>query len=268
MIEFSQASTTTQPTNFIEFNNITVHPVQNAQLPAVSSSNSLPDLNANYYQLHKVYVPPVKKNETIKDVYPLLKQFKPRYTKRENIDKKIIRKFKTFLKDSYKSKELASFNNGSSCDKNFWIMFINGNILPPIKYTDSNTGEVVDFKSFNAAFMNWLFSKRGAEGFYNAFVAKEGENTINFLTDEYLVHKIEDIKQLDFYVKNLYKIFTCTKTQAPKPKSNASSVKADLFDIQDENLKMRFRERSREFDMEECNGIRYYGYNSDKSDEE
>jgi hypothetical protein len=223
-----------------------------------NSTTSLPDLNANIYSLHKPYVPMPKKNETLKEKYPLLKQFKPKYTKRENIDKKILRKFKAFLLAQFKSKEL----NLTNSDKNFWIMFINGNIFPPLKYTDNNTGEFVDFKSLNSNFINWLFSKRGAEQFYNNFITKEGENVINFLMGEYLVHKTEDIKQLEFYVKNLYKVFTVKKTMAPKPIE-------DPFMIEDENIKMRFRERSREFCDDEYNSIRYFGgYESQDDDEE
>jgi hypothetical protein len=232
-----------------------ITPVNNIELSTALPSTSSPDLNSNYYQLHKPFVPTIKKQENLKERYPLLNQFRPKYTKRENIDKKILRKFKAYLVSESKAKQL----NMTFCDKNFWIMFINGNIFPPLKYTDTNTGEFVDFKSFNSNFMNWLFSKKGAEQFYNSFIANEGDNTVNFLTDEYLVHKIEDVNQLDYYVKNLFKIFTFKKNMAPKPIE-------DPFK-EDSSMKMKFRERSREFDVDECNEIRFSGYRSDKSDE-
>jgi hypothetical protein len=228
-------------------------PVNNLEVSTLPSTGT-PDITSNYFQLHKPYVPNIKKQENIKDKYPLLNQFRPKYTKRENIDKKILRKFKAFLIAESKAKQL----NMNYCDKNFWIMFISGNILPPLKYTDNNSGELVDFKSFNSNFMNWLFRKKGAEQFYNSFIAKEGDNTVNFLTDEYLIHKIEDINQLDYYVKNLYKIFTFKKNTAPQPIQ-------DPFN--DESLRVRLRERSREFDVDECNEIRFSGYRSDGSDE-
>lgn len=165
----------------------------------------------------KVFIPKkVSNDEKFNDKFPLLKNFRPKYTKRENVDKKILRKFKLFLKEKFKNKTLNIEDN----DKNFWIMFINGNSFPPMKYTDNNTDEVVEFRSFNSKFLTWLFSKKGACSFYEQFVKEQLEKVASSIVKDYNIMDKVDIDQLEFYIVNMQAIFTNL--------SNISGLSKDL----------------------------------------
>jgi hypothetical protein len=193
--------------NFIEKNNTKAIDKKN---PACYSDNNLPyihDTNCNYNMYQKPYIPKLPNTEeSLHKKLPLLKNFKPKYTKRENIDKKILRRFKGFLKDKYKSKQIKLDNN-NNLDKHFWLMFINGNLLPPMKYIDQNTHENVEFKSFNSKFLLWLFTKKGSREFYDMFILEQGKSVLSSLVADYNVTDSSDMNQLEYYMNNLAFIF-------------------------------------------------------------
>jgi hypothetical protein len=164
----------------------------------------LDDSSSNYNTYTKNYIPSKKKSqEKLFTKFPLLKKFRPKYTKRENVDKKILRRFKYYLKDKLKCKSISL----DIYDKRFWIMFINGNIFPPIKFKDNNTEEEVEFKSFNSKFIAWLFSKNGANELYNLFIKEDLINTIDNIIKDYNINSVKEIEELEYYIRNMPVIF-------------------------------------------------------------
>lgn len=181
--------------------NLSAPRISNALVPFIN------DHNCNYYLYQKQILPRPFKKALISPSYklPLLKSFKPKYTKRENIDKKIIRRFKIFLKEKYKQKK--NILDNKDIDKSFWIIFINGNILPPMKYCNNDTKENVEFKSFNSQYLLWLFSKRGSKDFYTMFIEDSGNSIIASLISDYNITQTKEIDELHNYMNNLPFIF-------------------------------------------------------------
>lgn len=107
-----------------------------------------------------------------------IKVFQPVFDKKENIDKKIIRRFRLYLVDGYKTKAIK-FDDLECIDKHFWKMFIMDNFLPPFKLNDVLTGEMVEFKSFSNKFFEWLFNKLGAKYLYELFLSSQGNDVYN-----------------------------------------------------------------------------------------
>jgi hypothetical protein len=139
-------------------------------------------------------------------------------------------------------------------------MFIDGNLYPPIKFIDNSNNEYVNFKSFNSDYMQWLFNKQGAHKFYLSFARDETINVVNSLADEYGINQ-DDMKQLDFYVRNLNNVFVKNSPATPN-----LSNKMDPFNFEDEELKLKFRERSREFDLFGTDPNNYFDLHSDKEE--
>lgn len=67
-----------------------------------------PSLNINFFERGVVYKS--KKKEKIKNKTPFLKKFHPKFMKKENIDKKILRKFRKFVRN-YVNKNEIFYNN-------------------------------------------------------------------------------------------------------------------------------------------------------------
>jgi hypothetical protein len=209
--------------NFLEFiekqnsaKNLFLKPLPSSHL--VHSDNFQNDKNCTNNIYTKEFIPKTPKNsENLQKKLPMLQSFKPKYTKRENIDKKILRKFKVFLKERHNDKMLLI--PGSSSEKHFWVMFLNGNLFPPMKYTDGSTGEQVEFKSFNTKYLLWIFSKKGAKEFYEKFTQEEGSAVIANISSDYGVHESSDLNQLEYYMNNFSFIFDLNSVATTKVRS-------------------------------------------------
>ena len=188
-------------------------------------------------------------DETLFKKLPILSSFKPKYTKRETIDKKIIRNFKQFIIDLYKNKQ---FDPNTSKDNSFFIILINNNILPPIDFIDVRANEKVYFKSFNSNFLLWFFSKQGIKELYNKFIQTEGENFINNIVKYYEILEEEKL-QLINYVNNLPFIFdiSLVNNLTNGKKFNHIYRKKNYISHKDSNIKKKFQKtRSRDYDNE------------------
>ena len=142
-------------------------------------------------------------NDILFKKLPILSSFKPKYAKRETIDKKIIRTFRQFIISQYKKK---IFNPSTSKDYSFFINLINFNILPPVDYIDVSANEKVHFKSFNSKFLLWFFNKDGIKDLYKNFIEIEGNKIINNIYKYYDITNDEK-NQLINYINNLPYIF-------------------------------------------------------------
>ncbi len=145
-----------------------------------------------------------KDEEIIFNQLPFLNSFKPKYIKRETIDKKIIRTFKNYVIKENKEKRLEIDN--TNMDQNFFINLINGNLLPPIDFYDEVSGEYIKFNSFNCNYLLWFFSKKGVKEIYNQFINEKGKDFINNISEYYEI-SAEEKNQLNSYIINYPFIF-------------------------------------------------------------
>ena len=188
-----------------------------------------------------------KNEEIIFNQLPFLNSFKPKYIKRETIDKKIIRTFKNYVVKEYKEHRLEL--NNVTMDHDFFINFINGNLLPPIDFYDATTGEYIKFNSFNCSYLLWFFSKKGVKEIYGNFINEKGKDFINSLSDYYEISS-EEKTQLNNYIFNFPFIFDISLvnniTQGTKVTHMYRTV--DKNKIQNENRRKK-KEEERNLDL-------------------
>ena len=183
------------------------------------------------------------KEETIFNQLPYLNSFKPKYIKRETIDKKIIRSFKNYTIKEYKANRLVI--DEKTMDQNFFINFVNGNMLPPLDFHDVNTDEYVKFNSFNCSYLLWFFSKKGVKEVYNQFINEKGKEFTDDLSQYYEI-SIEEKNQLNSYIMNFPNIFDISLVNSI---TQGATVK-HLYRTVDKNKKFKERERRRKDDLD------------------
>jgi hypothetical protein len=213
-IEVSQQDSVYKPLLYIndhremdidsDCNMISVRPVHNSNtINTIIDPKLDPSSNWNYYS--RKFIPPVNKaKDRLKDKVPFLRDFNPKFLKKENIDKKILRKFRNYVKVIYKDSrdQLVPF------DIDFWKDFSNLNLLPPMRYTDVYAE--IEFKSFNINYMLWLFSKSGTVELYREFAGKLGHDLLQSFIDAYdLLNTSEEgiVDKLKFYIHNIHEIY-------------------------------------------------------------
>jgi hypothetical protein len=135
---------------------------------------------------------------------PLMKDFIVKFTKRENVDKKILRKFRKYLKDLIKKNKLPYLTD-------FWNIFIHENLLPPVQYNNAEICENINFKSFNTTYMLWLFSHDGGIELFDIFLDQKSEQIYEMFSDT--VKTPQDDSELRVYIKHFAQIYSC-KEQA------------------------------------------------------
>ena len=168
--------------------------------------NILTDPYSNYNNFTKKFVIKENKKKRFRDIHPFLKTFNPKFLKKENINKKIFRRFRKFFKSYYKNNK-----NSPIISKNelFWKKFFINNLLPPVKI-EENEGEIIEHKSFNTKYLLWLFNQEGTNELFKLFIEKEKENIINNFISEYNLHKsnepniIEKISKYIDYIPEIY----------------------------------------------------------------
>jgi hypothetical protein len=106
-----------------------------------------------------------KSNQILFNQLPFLSSFKPKYAKRETIDKRILRSFRKYLYELSKKTNIIP-SERESC---FYIRFINMELFPPFKYIDPFTMETICFKSYNSNYLLWFFSKPKIKEYYLQF---------------------------------------------------------------------------------------------------
>ena len=184
-------------------------------------------------------------DDTLYKKLPILSSFKPKYAKRETIDKKIIRNFRQFIVELYKNKQ---FDPNTSKDNSFFIILINNNILPPIDFIDVRANEKVYFKSFNSNFLLWFFSKQGIKELYSKFIQIEGDNFINNIVNYYEILDDEKL-QLINYVNNLPFIFDISLVNTLTNGKKFNHIYRKKKDVCHKKKKLQ-KSRSRDYDNE------------------
>lgn len=166
---------------------------------------------------HSVYSNNLK-NFSKKIKLSFFKDFNFKFSKRENIDKCILRKSRKFLKEKLKTNKLdLSKLNLSVVDKKFWVNFINNNCFPPMSYTDEETGKTFDFKSFNTSYIIWLFSHKGADQIFELYLQESFESVIEHFVKNYELKDQEEISLLSYYISIFHKFYSSQNNeQAPQ----------------------------------------------------
>jgi hypothetical protein len=156
------------------------------------------------------------------------KDFSVKFTKRENIDKKVLRKFRKFLKDNHKKNQI--FNLIQNFGKVFWNKFICDNLLPPMKF-----GEV-EYKSFNTNYMVWLMSNKGAVELYEEFIKENFDSIIGMFTQKFnLKDDNDELQQLKYYVKNMANIFSNASGNGAND-CTGSVIESNTFPMVEESI--------------------------------
>ena len=139
-----------------------------------------------------------------------IKEYKFITIKRENVDKKILRKFKKFLKHKLKEKadnEIKNYikNNG------FWPDYIKMNLMPPFSYEKEN----ISFKSFNTKYLCWFFEHKFSLELFNIFIKIKYNELIDLIKEHYkLKEDSNDYNLLKTYINSMPMIYGNESTRS------------------------------------------------------
>ncbi len=132
-----------------------------------------------------------------------IKEFKFKQLKRENIDKKILRKFKKFLKTKLKEKkdnEVKNYINNNE----FWLEYIKMNLMPPFNYNKEN----ISFKSFNTQYLCWFFEHKFSLELFNIFIKINYDDLLQLVKNTYnLDEETDDYLLLKTYINTMPLIY-------------------------------------------------------------
>ncbi len=229
--------------NFHNNNNINNIKVNN-NIP-----NFINDSYSNFNKYSRDYLPKIVfKNERFKNTDPFLKNFNPKFLKKENIDKKIFRKFRNFIKEKYQK---SPNNLIFSYEKEFWKNFCTSNLLPPMKYQE------YEFKSFNTKYFLWLFSQYGSVELFNQFIEEKGKFVIDNFINEYNLEQsteVNIIEKLKEYLQKIPIIYSRNKKQ-----NNSNQINFNFGNSNESfNFENNFRNEHFNFDYNDF-ADRYLG---------
>ena len=201
--------------------------------------NYLTDPNSNYNNFTKKYEIKTIPKKRFRDIHPFLKSFNPKFLKKENIDKKIFRRFRKFVKILFKkNRNLQVFTRNPF----FWKKFYLKNLLPPVKIILNHNGKLIEHKSFNTQYLIWLFNQDGTTELFEMFTKNESENVINNFIEEYDLNRskepdiVEKLKKYIKYIPEIYRDNNDNKRVILEEEKENLEVNY-IFDKDDEDLK-------------------------------
>ena len=201
--------------------------------------NYLTDPNSNYNNFTKKYEIKTIPKKRFRDIHPFLKSFNPKFLKKENIDKKIFRRFRKFVKILFKkNRNLQVFTRNPF----FWKKFYFKNLLPPVKIILNHNGKLIEHKSFNTQYLIWLFNQDGTTELFEMFAKNESENVINNFIEEYDLNRskepdiVEKLKKYIKYIPEIYRDNNDNKRVILEEEKENLEVNY-IFDKDDEDLK-------------------------------
>jgi hypothetical protein len=196
--------------------------------------------------------------------------FAPRYSRKVNIVKKILRKFKKYLK----------FRQ-SPINYPFWICFTKENYFPPFKHED------IEFKSFSQSYLRWLFSHEGGIELYRDYLNERGKEDLHNIYKEYRITDINLQKDFEMYFREFSFLYSERKhfdldyiqnsiefilgvDEINESRVNQSDCCSELFDqiAKEEIIRNKKRNLNRSRDNVNVNGIDWFEkiMNSESSD--
>ena len=132
-----------------------------------------------------------------------IKEYQFRTCKRENIDKKILRRFNKFLKIQNKQKiniDIMNYINNSE----FFQDYIKYNLMPPFEYKEEN----VIFKSFNTKYLLWFFGHKYSFELYNIFIENCYDDILELITKTWKFNQnFDELNLLRSYIHKMPNIF-------------------------------------------------------------
>ena len=117
---------------------------------------------------------------------------KPKNIRKINFTKKIVRKFKKYLKTRI-----------DSIRYEFWVLFVKENYLPPFKL-DNN----IEYKSFSQSYLKWLFNHEGGIELYNDYIVQKGDFEIKRMLDFYSIKDEFQKEKMEKYFREFALIFS------------------------------------------------------------
>jgi len=206
--------------------------------------NHLEDPYSNFNNFTKKYEVKINPKKRFRDIHPFLKTFNPKFLKKENIDKKIFRRFRKFVRLLYKkNRNFPIFIRNPV----FWKKFYVKNLLPPVKIILNQNGQIIEHKSFNTQYLIWLFKQEGTTELFEMFIKNESENVINNFVEEYDLSKSEEpniIEKLKEYMKYIPEIYTS--------KDDNNKI---VLEENKENFETNFLKNKDDEDIESINSI-------------
>lgn len=187
----------------------------------VSNSNTYSEINNNR---NEIYRNKIESKQFVEKKDFSLFDNKEKYNfsnkiRRVNLCKKIVRKFKKYLK-----------LNNKEINYPFWNSFCRENYLPPFKLED------IEFKSFSRLYLNWLFSHEGGIELYNEFIRDKGDEEINNIYNNYGIIDLEEKKALKNFFKK-FAIFFADKKKIENENEN-NTINKEINN--EKNLKADF----------------------------
>ena len=163
-----------------------------------------------------------------------IKEFKFKQLKRENVDKKILRKFKKFLKTKSKEKgsnEIKNYLNNNE----FWQEYIKQNLMPPFDYEK----EKLSFKSFNTQYLCWFFEHKFSLELFNIFTKINYYNLLNSIKEAYnLSEESDDYSLLKNYISTMPLIYGKEgQNRLTSSSSNAKPCDDEINEINENKIK-------------------------------
>lgn len=124
-----------------------------------------------------------------------IKPFAFKHLKKENIDKKILRKFRKYVALRLKQIDLKFVSR-------FVVDFSSSLMFPPFTYENKT------FKSFNSSYLLWLFSNFELADFYEEYIDLSLGKLIEFLINTFKIVDKCEIENLEKYLKVMAHIYS------------------------------------------------------------
>ena len=163
-----------------------------------------------------------------------IKEYKFKQLKRENVDKKILRKFKKYLKAKSKEKEDNEIKNYIK-NNDFWSEYIKQNLMPPFKYEKEK--EKVSFKSFNTQYLCWFFEHKYSLELYNFFIKEKYDNLIHEIKEaNNLKENCDDFSLIKNYINTMPLIYGKeNQNRSTDCSSNPKPIDDEINEVDEKN---------------------------------
>jgi hypothetical protein len=161
-----------------------------------------------------------------------LKEYKFMQLKRENVDKKILRKFKKYLKAKSKDKKDNEIKNYIK-NNEFWSEYIKQNLMPPFNYEK----EKVTFKSFNTQYLCWFFEHKYSLELFNFFIKENYDNLIHEIKEaNNLKENCDDFSLIKNYVNTMPLIYGKeNQNRSTDCSSNPKPIDDEINEVDEKN---------------------------------
>jgi len=161
-----------------------------------------------------------------------IKEYKFKQLKRENVDKKILRKFRKYLKTKSKDKKDNEIKNYIK-NNEFWSEYIKENLMPPFKYEK----EKVSFKSFNTQYLCWFFEHKYSLELFNFFIKENYDNLIHEIKEaNNLKENCEDFSLIKSYINTMPLIYGKeNQNRSTDCSSNPKPVEEEINEVGEMN---------------------------------